>query len=247
MYNPYSLEGKTILVTGASSGIGRQTVIEASRLGARIIASARDKERLEETLSMLEGSGHSFIIADLSIDEQVEDLASQVEPLDGFSCNAGIPGGQLVLFYKEEQIENVFKVNTFSAMMLTRHLLKKKKLKRGASVVYTSSAGNVFCAAIANGIYGASKCALDGFMRSAAIELAAKGIRCNSVNPSVVMTAFQKNSGITQEQYQKELANYPLGRFGTPVDVALAICFLLSDASSFITGTAVKIDGGSTL
>ncbi len=247
MENPFSLAGKTILVSGASSGIGRQTAIEASKLGAMVVLTARNRENLEETLSMLYGGGHSVIVADISVSEQLEYLASEVPQLDGFSCNAGIPASQLVNFYKEETIEQVFKVNTFSAMMLIKHLLKKKKLNKGASVVLTSSAGNVFCASLANGIYGASKCALDGFMRTAALELAPRGIRCNSVNPSVVITEFQKNSGITPEQYERELKNYPLGRYGTPQDVAWAICYLLSDASSFITGTALKIDGGSTL
>lgn len=247
MYNPFSLEGKTILVTGASSGIGRQTAIECSKLGATLVITARNEERLKETLSALEGVGHLFILADLSDNSQLESLVSELPKLDGFSCNAGIANTNLISFLKEEEIENVFKTNTFSSILLTKYLIKKKKLNKGASIVYTSSVGNVHCASIANGLYGASKCAIDGFMRTAALELASKGIRCNSVNPGVVESNLTENGGISTEQREADLKRYPLGRYGKPMDIAHAIIYLLSDASSWVTGTALKIDGGYTI
>lgn len=248
MYNPYSLEGKTILVTGASSGIGRRTAIECSKLGANLIISARNETRLIETLESLEGEGHKMIIADLAETSNIEALVNELPKIDGFSCNAGVAITQPIGFYKEDEIERVFKVNTFSMMMLTKFLVKKKKLNKGASIVYTASIGNVYSAGVANGIYGASKCAIDGFMRTAAVELAPKGIRCNSVNPGMVETAIMDtNARITAEQFEEDKKKYPLGRYGNPEDIAWAIIYLLSDASSWITGTALKIDGGHTI
>lgn len=248
MYNPYQLTDKIILVTGASSGIGRATAIECAKLGAKLIISGRNEIRLKATLDVLEGDGHQMIIADLSISSQIEKLVDALPKIDGFSCNAGVAITQPISFYKEIEIESVFRTNTFSMMLLTKHLVKKKKLNRGASIVYTASVGNVFSAGIANGIYGASKCAIDGFMRTAALELAPKGIRCNSVNPGMVETAIMdSNSRITAEQFEEDKKKYPLGRYGKPEDIAWAIIYLLSDASAWMTGTALKIDGGHTI
>ena len=248
MYNPYNLTDKTILVTGASSGIGRATAIECSKLGAKLIITARNEERLKATLDALEGEGHQMILAELSDSEAIESLVNELPKIDGFSCNAGVANTQPIPFYKEEEIERIFKINTFSMMMLTKFLVKKKKLNKGASIVYTASIGNVYSAGVANGIYGASKCAIDGFMRTAAVELAPKGIRCNSVNPGMVETAIMDNNGrITAEQFEEDKKKYPLGRYGRPEDIAWAIIYLLSDASSWITGTALKIDGGHTI
>ena len=248
MYNPYSLEGKTILITGASSGIGRTTAIECSRLGATLIITARNEERLKATLDALEGDGHQMFLADLSESAQIESLVERLPKIDGFSCNAGVAITQPIGFYKEDEIERVFKTNTFSMMLLTKFLIKKKKMNKGASIVYTASIGNVFSAGVANGIYGASKCAVDGFMRTAALELAPKGIRCNSVNPGMVQTAIiDTNDRITAEQFAEDMKRYPLARYGNPEDIAWAIIYLLSDASAWVTGTALKIDGGVTL
>lgn len=248
MYNPYQLTDKVVLVTGASSGIGRATAIECSKLGAKVIITARNESRLKETFDALDGDGHQMVLADLNESAQIEQLIDQLPKIDGFSCNAGIANTQPIAFYKETEIENVFKTNTFSMMLLTKFLVKKKKLNKGASIVYTASVGNVFSAGVANGIYGASKCAIDGFMRTAALELAPKGIRCNSVNPGMVETEIiDKNSKITAEQFEDDKKNYPLGRYGKPEDIAWAIVYLLSDASSWMTGTALKIDGGHTI
>lgn len=247
-YNPYSLEGRTVLVTGASSGIGRCTAIECSKLGAKVIITARNAERLQETLDSLTGEGHQQIIADISSSEQIEALVNQIDKIDGFVCNAGIAYTEPVAFYKEEQILNIFKTNTFSMMLMTKYLVKKKKLNKPSSIVYTASIGNVYSAGVGNGIYGASKCAVDGFMRTAALELAPKGIRCNSINPGMVETNIMTNNArITAEQFEEDKKKYPLGRYGRPEDIAWAIIYLLSDASSWMTGTALKIDGGTTL
>lgn len=248
MYNPFSLEGKTILVTGASSGIGRTTAIECTKMGAKVIITARNAQRLNDTFSELQGDGHQQIIADLSDTASIENLVNQIDKVDGVVSNAGIANTEPIPFYKEEELETIFKTNTFSMMMLTKFLLKKKKLNKPASIVYTASIGNVFSAGVANGIYGASKCAIDGFMRTAAVELAPKGIRCNSVNPGMVETnIITDNSRISAEQFEEDKKKYPLGRYGKPEDVAWAIIYLLSDASSWVTGTALKLDGGVTI
>ena len=248
MYNPFSLEGKTILVTGASSGIGRTTAIECSKMGAKVIITARNAQKLNDTLNELQGNGHQQIIADLADTSSIENLVSQIDKIDGVVSNAGIANTEPIAFYKEEELETIFRTNTFSMMMLTKFLLKKKKLNKPASIVYTASIGNVYSAGVANGIYGASKCAIDGFMRTAAVELAPKGIRCNSVNPGMVETSIMTdNTRISAEQFEEDKKKYPLGRYGKPEDVAWAIIYLLSDASSWITGTALKLDGGVTL
>ncbi len=248
MYNPFSLENKTVLITGASSGIGRATAVECSKMGAKCIITGRNVYRLNETFHNLEGEDHIQIIADLNNENDIENLVEQLPLLDGFVSNAGIVNTVPIGFYKESEIEGVFKTNTFSMMMLTKYLIKKKKLNKPSSIVYTASIGNVFSAGIDNGIYGASKCAIDGFMRTAALELAPKKIRCNSVNPSMVMTPIMTdNQRITKEQFEADMQKYPLKRYAEPKEIAWAIIYLLSDASAFVTGTALKIDGGVTL
>lgn len=248
MYNPFSLEGKTVLVTGASSGIGRATAIECSKIGATLAITGRNADRLHETFDALEGSGHQQFIADLCNTEDIENLVNSLDKLDGVVSNAGIALIEPIPFYKEKELESVFRINTFSMILLTKFLVKKKKLNRHASIVYTASIGNVYTGGVGNGIYGASKCAVDGFMRTAALELASKGIRCNTVNPGMVETEMMTSTDIiSAEQFAEDMKRYPLGRYGKPEDVAWAIIYLLSDASSWVTGISLRLDGGFCL
>ena len=138
MYNPYSLEGKTILVTGASSGIGRATAIECSKLGAVVVVTARNEARLKETLDALEGEGHKMILCDLTIEEELNNLVEDSPNLDGLVCNAGINKLVPIRMLKAEDMSNIFSVNTFSPIYLLQKLSKKKKIKEDASVVFTS-------------------------------------------------------------------------------------------------------------
>lgn len=247
-YNPYSLDGKTILITGASSGIGQATAIECSKMGAKVIITARNQERLQVTYSQLEGEGHQQILADISDEDDICKMIEQLPKLDGVVSNAGVAGTSLVPFYKKEEIEAMFNTNTMSAVLITKMLVKKKKLNNPSSIVFTSSAEGVFGSTPANGVYGMSKAALNAFMQTAAIELGRKGIRCNSVNPSMVQTRMAEPTGaISAEQLEIDRKKYPLGRYGEPRDIALAIIYLLSDAASWVTGTAFKIDGGRNL
>lgn len=246
MYNPFSLQGKTVLVTGASSGIGRQTAVECSKLGARLVVTARNEERLQETLSMLEGEGHTALTADLTKAEDVQRLAEACPVLDGVVQNAGIGKNRPVAFYTREDLDMIFSANAFAPMLLNRWLLKRKKINRGASIVFTSSVASVR-ANLGNGIYGASKAALASYMRYCAKELAAKSIRVNAVHPGMVETKLIHGGAISEGDMEKDVANYPLGRYGRPEEIAWAIIYFLSDASAWTTGTSLFVDGGSLL
>ena len=248
-YNPYSLEGKTILVTGASSGIGQTTAIECSRLGANMIITGRNESRLSQTFEKLEGLNHRMIVADLDNEEAILSLAESVPLLDGVVCNAGMGvGTKPVSFYKKKDMEQIFLTNTIDTALLVKGLVKKKKLSTSSSVVFTSSIEGNFVTSVGNGIYGMSKAALSAYAKTAALELAAKGIRCNAVTPGMVNTPLIAPVGeVTQEQLDANAAKYPLGRFGNPQDIAWAIIYLLSDASCWVTGTILKIDGGISL
>lgn len=248
-YNPYSLEGKNIMVTGAGSGIGRATSVECAKLGARLILLDINSNGLTETKNMLEAPEREHIAytIDLSDETAIAAMVKELPVIDGCSHNAGITNLVPVQFISSEEIERIHRVNFIAPVILTKYLVKKKKLNRPASIVFTASAGGVFCASIGNAIYATSKCAIDAYMRTAALELAAKGIRCNSVNPGMVETALISRGQVSAEQHEKDKENYPLGRYGQPVDIAHAIIYLLSDASSWVTGTALKIDGGFTL
>lgn len=249
-YNPFSIEGKTILVTGASSGIGKQTAIECSRMGANVIITARNEERLNTTLNTLSsdnGQKHQMIIANLANEEGINSLVDQLPTLDGVSLNAGIVKTLPVKFINSKDLEQVLNTNMIGPILLTQKLLKKKKIGKGSSVVFTSSIGGVLISTIGNTMYGVSKGGLNAFMKGLALEMAHKGVRSNSVNPGFVDTNILAAGTITEEDLKKNMAHYPLGRFGKPDDIAHAIIYLLSDASAWVTGHTLVVDGGVTL
>ena len=247
MINPFSLEGRTVLVTGASSGIGRTTAIECSQMGANVIITGRDQARLDEVFSELEGEGHQAVIADLTQEEQLQGLLGQLPVVDGVVLCAG--QGTVVPFKMADRKKQdpIFEINYFAPVELLRQLLKKKKLANGASVVFVSSIGGVDSITIGNSIYGASKAALNSAMRFCALELAPKKIRVNSVCPGMVNTKLIKGGAVSEEQHQADMQKYPLKRYGEPEDVANGIIYLLSNASSWVTGHSLVIDGGYTL
>ena len=246
MYNPYSLEGKTVLVTGASSGIGQAAAIECSKLGAQVVITARNEKRLQETLSLMEGHGHQLIVCDLSDLEAVMNLVNNIPHVDGFISNAGTNIMAPISFMKEEDLDRIFRVNTISPMLLFKELVKKKKINKGGSVVFTSSMAGVGAGAVGNGIYTASKGALSSFVKVAALELAPKRIRVNTVCPGMTETPMIYAENVQEEELKKDMERYPLGRYGNPKDIAWAMIYLLSDASSWVTGTNLIIDGGLT-
>lgn len=245
-YNPFSLEGKTILVTGASSGIGQATAIECSKMGAKVVITARNHERLNETFSLLEGDGHIQIIADLDSEEEILELVEKCPSIDGLVNNAGRGKSKPINFISTEDLHDVFSTNLFGVVLLTKNLLKKKKIVKGGSIVFTSSISS-FMTAPGIAIYASSKAAVSAYMRNCAIELGAKKIRANAVLPGMVETKLINSGTYTDEDKKNDLNLYPLGRYGMPTDIAHAIIYLLSDASEWVTGIELIIDGGRTL
>lgn len=247
-HNPFSLEGKTILVTGASSGIGQGCAVMAAQMGAKLILSGRNEERLQETLSQLEGEGHSLFAGDLTDATVIERLVSEVPTLNGVVFSAGISMTAPFTFSTREKFDKVFNVNFFSPVELLRLLVKKKKLVAESSVVFISSVGGNFGFSVGNGVYGASKAALNSISRLCSLELAPKKIRVNSICPGMVDTPLVQgfSENITEEEKQKDINFYPLKRYGKPEDIAGGVVYLLSEAASWVTGQAICIDGGIT-
>lgn len=246
-YNPFSLKGKTILVTGASSGIGRATAIECSKMGAKVVITGRNEERLNQTLSMLDGEGHIAIPADLSDEESLNELVEKCPVIQGLVNNAGSTIMLPTQFITREKLMQVLEVNTVAPIMLTQQLLKKKKLGKGSSVVVTDSISGVMIASPGNVLYSTSKSAVNGFVKNAALDLAGKIIRVNAVCPGMIDTHILENGTVTAEDQEADIKKYPLKRHGTPEEVAFAIIYFLSDASGFTTGASLVIDGGFTL
>ena len=247
MNNPFSLEGKTILVTGASSGIGRATAIACSQMGAVVVVTGRNESRLQETLDALEGSGHQMIAADIANDDQIDYLVDQIPAINGLVNNAGITETCPTQFIKRDKLNRVMEVNTIAPILLTQHILKKKNLGKGGSIVFTCSISGTCVCGGGNVLYSASKGAIHGFMKNAALDLAHKGIRVNDVCPGMIDTHILDAGTISEEQLEIEAQRYPMKRFGKPEEVAYGIIYLLSDASSFVTGSSIVIDGGFTL
>lgn len=262
MYNPFSLEGKTILVTGASSGIGRSTAIECSKMGAKLVLSGRNIESLIETHNRLVGDGHVCLEADLTEQININQLVEQCPILDGFVHCAGMIKLITIKSAKRDIVEKIFNTNSISSIVLTSGLIKKNKIQNGASIVFLSSLSGVFITNTGESLYSATKGAISGFAKGAAFELSSKKIRVNCVNPWVIDTSNRDVSGKNifseildyssmgtgdESPIDKLINRSPLKRLGTPTDVAYGVIYLLSDAASWITGTNLVIDGGYTL
>lgn len=245
-YNPFSLEGKTILVTGASSGIGQACAIECSRLGANVIICGRNRERLESTISLMIGENNTFFEGDLVQQETIEKLVKEVPTIDGVVMSAGKGLTLPFQFCTREKFDDIFNINFFTPVELLRLLSKKKKLRQGSSVVMIVSIGGVRRCTVGNSVYGAAKSALQSIVRFSAQELASKKIRVNGICPGMINTPLIQTGKISTEQLHADMALYPLKRYGEPSDVAYGAVYLLSDASSWVTGTALIIDGGIT-
>jgi NAD(P)-dependent dehydrogenase (short-subunit alcohol dehydrogenase family) len=246
-YNPFSLKGKTILVTGASSGIGQGVAIECSKMGAKMIITGRDEQRLQETYELLEGDDHQKIVVDISNIDGIEQLVDSIPVVDGLLNNAGISSAKPISFISEIELESLFSINLNTPIYLTNLMIKRKKVAKGGSIVFTSSIGR-YLVTPGNSMYAASKGGLSAFMKCAAIELANKNIRCNAILPGMIETPFmRKKDSISEEQWEINKQMYPLKRFGTPQEVAWLVVYLFSDASRFMTGSELVIDGGRSL
>lgn len=246
MYNPYSLEGKTILITGAASGIGRATSIECSRMGARLVAVDMNAEGLANLMPNLEGRGHLSFAGNLCHEEFLKQLGDDSPALDGIFLCAGVSDTTPVKFITEEKIKRVFDVNLTAPIMMLKQFLIKKKINKGGSLVWMSSYGAEKVEP-GLGIYAASKSAVNGIMRAYAKELVSRKIRSNSIMPMMIRTELLSTlNSISDKDWEKQESMYPLG-FGSPLDVAYAAIYLFSDASRWITGTQIRMDGGSNL
>lgn len=247
--NPFSLQGKTILVTGASSGIGQATAIAAAGMGAKVICVARDTNRLAKTISAMpaENGPHEAISVELTDSNAVLDMVDGLPALDGLVLCAGKGLTLPVQFCDRERFDDIFNLNFFSTVEIVRLLYKKKKLAKGASVVMLASMGGTRVFSGGNSIYGASKAALDSFMKFCAKEFAARKVRVNSICPAMVDTPLIHRGAVSEEQLAEDAKRYPLKRYGQPQDVANAAVYLLSEGSSWVTGTSMIVDGGLSI
>jgi NAD(P)-dependent dehydrogenase (short-subunit alcohol dehydrogenase family) len=245
MSNPFSLTNKRILVTGASSGIGKAIAIESSKLGAKLVITGRDVNRLDETYSKLDGSDHLKVVCDICNTEERNVLIDILPSLDGVVHNAGINTKSLVKFISKEKIDDIFNINVYAPVLITQALIKKKKLNKKSSIVFISSI-STFYASISNTLYASSKGAINSFARSLALELASSKTRVNIIQPGVIETSIL-DSYTMKEELDSFIESIPLGGFGAPEDVAYGAIYLLSNASNFVTGSVITIDGGVTL
>ncbi|MDA8447212.1 SDR family NAD(P)-dependent oxidoreductase [Paracidovorax valerianellae] len=235
----FGLEGKTVLVTGASKGIGQEVARQCAAAGAQVVIAGRDAARLQETLDSLEGSGHRVLAAELTDVAARKQFASDCGPLDGVVHSAGIRGLAPMKMVGDAFLAQVMETNYVAPMMLTRHLLAKGQIRPGGSLVFLSSIA-ALTGTVGVGPYAGSKAALVGTLRPLALELAKRGIRANALCPGLVETTL-----ITEDKdwFEESRKRYPLG-IGLPADVAHACLYFLSGASTKVTGAVFSMDGG---
>ncbi len=248
-FNPFSLDGKTILVTGASSGIGRQCAIDCSKMGAKVVAIGRKKERLEELMSEMEGENayYSFDLQELDgIKELVSNIVATYGKLDGFIHAAGIEVTNPVKLTSTEDYDSLYKVNCLSAFEIVKNLCGIKTFNRGGSIVLISSISGIIAR---NGLaaYAASKGALMSAARVMATEMATREVRVNTVSPGTILTPMMQKAldGMTEDDRKKRVEGFPLG-LGKTTDISNACIYLLSNASRWVTGQNIIVDGGYT-
>ena len=246
MSNPFTLEGKTILVTGASSNIGRQIAIKCSEMGSKVILSARNEDRLRETVSAMSGGGHQIVPCDLSEAEQISTLVGQVPELDGVIMCAAIFRTTPIRNNRRKYTEEMFRVNTFSNIDLVQSLLKNRKIIDGGSILFISSVA-AYRPYVGNALYSSTKGAINSFCQVLAIEQGSRKIRANCISPGIVQSDMvYKELAVTTDDLAKEEARFPLG-FGHTSDIAYAAVYMMSDASKWVTGTNMIVDGGQSI
>ena len=245
-YNPFTLNGKRILVSGSTSGIGRASAVECAKLGAHIIAIGRNEKRMDSLRQEI-GVEHDFVRLELTDYDAVSDFVKNLEKIDGLLNCAGIGTTALFQSVTPAKMQNVFDVNFFAPVELTRLLVKGKKINKGGSIVFVSSIDGPINSHIANSSYSATKAALVGIAKGMAVELATKQIRVNYLMPGQTETPLIHNDSITEEQLLIDMQKYPMKRYGRPEEIAYGAIYFLSDASSFTTGSGLVIDGGFTL
>ena len=246
MESQFNLKSKTILVTGASSGIGRGICIDCSKMGAKVHLMARNEERLNKTLAEMDGDGHVIHQADLCSTEDIDALVDALPVIDGVVLCAGIIKTMLVKKISEEAMVEIFNANIMGDIKMCSRLLKKKKLNHGGSVVFISSV-STFNVKVGNSLYSATKGAVNSFAKAMALEVSKQNMRVNCIQPGFVPSSILSSGAIEEDEFLKFYAErHPLG-FGTPSDIANGCIYLLSDAARWVTGSIFTIDGGYTL
>ena len=243
-YNPFTLEGKTVLVTGASSGIGRGIAVACSKMGAKVVINGRNEKRLAESLSQMEGEGHVVMAGDLTDHTVLTTVVGSLPKLDGVIHCAGIGERTLCKNVQEVDIDKMMSVNFKAPVLLQTELLRQKKINKAGSVVFVASISSE-SPTVGNALYSASKGALIAYANCLQLELAPRLIRVNCISPAMIWTDLIFKGGLTEEELHADEQTYPLKRYGRPEDVANLAVYLLSDASSWMTGSNVKITGGS--
>jgi NAD(P)-dependent dehydrogenase (short-subunit alcohol dehydrogenase family) len=243
--NPFDLTGKTILVTGASSGLGRQCAITASKYGANVFITARNQQRLLETYNQLSGTGHHWFLADLTLEMDIANLMREIPQLNGVVYSTGISDLSPARFIKQEDISKTFDISFNASVLLTSQLLAKKKLEKNACSLLFISTISTRYPFVGGAMYISAKAALESYAKVLGIELASKGIRSNSISPAFVKTPMLDD---TAEKYSGEavrkIEEQQLLGFGEPEDVANVVVFFLSDASRWITASNLIVGGG---
>lgn len=243
--DPFSLAGKRILVTGASSGIGRQIAISCAQMGAQLVVSGRNAERLAATFAELEGEGHVQITSELGKQEDIDRLATEAGVVNGLVHAAGVSKLAPFRLISRVQLDEMFSSNVYAPMLLTKGLLARKRIAQGGSILFVSAVAS-HIGPLASGVYSASKAALLGAMRTLALEVAKQGIRANCIVPGYVRTPMLDSLNQSGGSIDEHTELTPLG-LGEPEDVAYAAVFYLSDASRWITRNYFIIDGGLTV
>ncbi len=246
-FNPFSLQGKTILVVGASSGMGREIAIECSKMGAKMIISARNREKLESCIKEMSGEGHCVIPCDITNPADLNSLVDSISKIDGLVVTAGKGFTQPVQFATREMFDDIYNLNLFANIETARLLFKKKKISKTGSIVFISSIAGDFRCTPGNMVYGTAKSALNAFTRYAALEFSPRKVRVNAICPGMVHTDLISYEKISEEDYKRDMEKNPLKRYGEVTDIAPATIFLLSEASSWITGQTLVIDGGISI
>lgn len=214
-------------------------------MGAETFITGRNEQRLSDVFNLLEVPGTQYV-ADLDIEQEQDNLIELMPNLDGVVLSAGIVKTLPFKFINRKDLDSIFETNFFSPAILINKLLKTKKLNKNGSVVFISSIAGNYVGTVGNAMYSASKGAINAMQKVLAIELSAQRIRVNNISPGMIKTELIYDPIFTEEQLKDDEKKYPLG-FGEPIDVANAAIYLLSDASKWVTGSTLIIDGGFTI
>lgn len=244
LFNPFSLSGMHLLVTGASSGIGKAIAVACAKMGATVCITGRNEQRLHDTFMMLPAGGHMMFLADLNVQADRDRLAGSLPELHGVVHCAGIGSCVLCKSIRKEDLDEVLKINLEVPVLLQAALLSHKKIRKGGSVVFVASHAP-YAPSVGNAVYSASKGAVLAYAKCLALELAPRQIRVNSICPAMVWTDLIVQGGITKEELEMAQLKYPLKRYGNPEDVAYLAVYLLSEAASWMTGSEIDLTGGS--